>query len=54
MTREEVVFEYLQSQDIPYECYHHPEGKTIAEAMQAIVEAQEPPKPVGRPKKSTK
>lgn len=34
MTREEVVFEYLQSQGIPYECYHHPEGKTIAEAMQ--------------------
>ena len=33
MTREEIVFEYLKAQDIPYECYHHPEGKTIAEAM---------------------
>ena len=34
MSREDIVFEYLKAKDIPYECYHHPEGKTIAEAMQ--------------------
>lgn len=32
MTREEIVFDYLQQHDIPYTCYHHPEGKTIEEA----------------------
>ena len=32
MTREEIVFNYLQAHDIPYTVYHHPEGKTIEEA----------------------
>lgn len=32
MTREEIVFNYLQEHDIPYTVYHHPEGKTIEEA----------------------
>jgi Ala-tRNA(Pro) deacylase len=32
MTREEIVFNYLDGNGIEYECYHHPEGKTIAEA----------------------
>lgn len=32
MSREEIVFQYLQSHDIPYTVYHHPEGKTIEEA----------------------
>ncbi|MBQ0141969.1 MAG: prolyl-tRNA synthetase associated domain-containing protein [Prevotellaceae bacterium] len=32
MTREEIVFDYLNKHDIHYSCYHHPEGKTIEEA----------------------
>lgn len=32
MTREEKVLNYLQEHGIPYECYNHPEGKTIEEA----------------------
>ncbi len=32
MTREETVLEYLRSHGIPFECYNHPEGKTIEEA----------------------
>lgn len=32
MERQEIVLEYLRSHDIPFECYNHPEGKTIEEA----------------------
>lgn len=32
MTREETVTNYLQTHDIPFELYNHPEGKTIEEA----------------------
>lgn len=32
MTREDIVFNYLKEKNIPYTCYHHPEGKTIEEA----------------------
>lgn len=32
MEREDIVFNYLQEHQIPYTCYHHPEGKTIEEA----------------------
>lgn len=32
MERQEIVLEYLRSHNIPYECYNHPEGKTIEEA----------------------
>lgn len=32
MTREETVLSYLREREIPFECYHHPEGKTIGEA----------------------
>lgn len=32
--REQVVLEYLDSHHLPYEVYHHPEGKTIEEAKQ--------------------
>ncbi len=32
MTREEIVLNYLDKHNIPYSCYHHPEGKTIEEA----------------------
>ncbi len=32
MTREETVLTYLREHDIPFECYNHPEGKTIEEA----------------------
>lgn len=34
MNREAIVFDFLQSHHIPYDCYHHPEAKTIPEAMQ--------------------
>lgn len=30
--REQVVLQYLDAHNIPYRCYHHPEGKTIEEA----------------------
>lgn len=30
--REETVLQYLEQNDIQYEVYHHPEGKTIEEA----------------------
>ena len=29
MTREETVLNYLREHQIPCQCYHHPEGKTI-------------------------
>lgn len=32
MERQEIVLEYLRSHNIPFECYNHPEGKTIEEA----------------------
>ncbi len=32
MTREEKVLAYLREHEIPFECYNHPEGKTIEEA----------------------
>ncbi len=32
MTREETVLKYLRENGIPFECYNHPEGKTIEEA----------------------
>lgn len=32
MTREDIVFNFLNAHDIPFTCYHHPEGKTIEEA----------------------
>ena len=32
MTREETVLNYLRGHQIPFQCYHHPEGKTIEEA----------------------
>lgn len=32
MTREEKVFEFLSSHEIPFTHYNHPEGKTIEEA----------------------
>ena len=32
MTRQDIVLEYLRSHEIPFECYNHPEGKTIEEA----------------------
>ena len=32
--REDIVFDYLNDNNIPYTCYHHPEGKTIEEAKQ--------------------
>ena len=32
MTRQELVLDYLRNHDIPFECYNHPEGKTIEEA----------------------
>lgn len=32
MTKEEIVFRFLDERGIPYTCYHHPEGKTIEEA----------------------
>lgn len=32
MEREDIVFEYLNGHGIEYECYHHPEGRTIEEA----------------------
>ncbi len=32
MTREEKVYLYLRENGIPFECYNHPEGKTIEEA----------------------
>lgn len=32
--REKIVTDYLTINNIPFEIYHHPEGKTIAEAMQ--------------------
>ena len=34
MTREETVLDFLNRHEIPYSIYHHPEGKTIAEAKQ--------------------
>ena len=34
MSREEIVLDFLSKHDIPYSVYHHPEGKTIAEAKQ--------------------
>ena len=34
--REDIVFDYLNDNNIPYTCYHHPEGKTIEEAKQKI------------------
>ena len=34
MSREEIVLDFLSRHDIPYSVYHHPEGKTIAEAKQ--------------------
>ena len=34
MTREDVVFDYLNQHSIPFTVYHHPEGKTITEAKQ--------------------
>ena len=34
MTREETVLDFLSKHDISYSIYHHPEGKTIAEAKQ--------------------
>ena len=34
MTREETVLNFLNQHGIPYSVYHHPEGKTIAEAKQ--------------------
>ena len=30
--RQEIVLSYLREHDIPFECYNHPEGKTIEEA----------------------
>ena len=30
--RQEIVLRYLREHDIPFECYNHPEGKTIEEA----------------------
>ena len=32
--REQIVFDYLDQNNIPYTCYHHPAGATIAEASQ--------------------
>lgn len=32
MTREDIVFKFLNEHDIPFTVYHHPEGKTIEEA----------------------
>ena len=32
MTREETVLNYLRGHQIPFQCYHPPEGKTIEEA----------------------
>ena len=32
MTREETVLDFLRAHDIDFECYHHPEGKSIEEA----------------------
>lgn len=32
MTREEVVYKFLNDNNIPYTSYNHPEGKTIEEA----------------------
>lgn len=32
MERQEKVLDYLKQHDIPFECYNHPEGKTIEEA----------------------
>lgn len=32
MTREEIVYDFLNRHDIPFEHYNHPEGKTIEEA----------------------
>lgn len=32
--REETVFRYLKEHGIPFTYYHHPEGKTIEQAMQ--------------------
>lgn len=34
MTREQTVTAFLQAHDIPFDIYHHPEGKTIEEAKQ--------------------
>ena len=34
MSREETVLDFLNRHDIPFTIYHHPEGKTIAEAKQ--------------------
>ena len=31
-TREQIVYDYLNSHNIPYTSYNHPEGKTIEEA----------------------
>ena len=33
MNREETVLTYLRERGIPFDCYNHPEGKTIEEAM---------------------
>lgn len=30
--REQIVLEFLDAHELPYEVYHHPEGKTIEEA----------------------
>lgn len=32
MNREDIVIEYLRDHGIPFDVYHHPEGKTIDEA----------------------
>lgn len=32
MTRQQIVTDYLQAHNIPFELYNHPEGKTIEEA----------------------
>ena len=43
MERQEKVLAYLTAHQIPFECYNHPEGKTIEEALQltnkAVAEA---------------
>lgn len=32
MERQDIVLNYLKEHNIPFECYNHPEGKTIEEA----------------------